>query len=111
MNTLYYIVESIPLCTCTSYSGLRPTDLLNPSIHLGLMVDHRNHLAYRHDRARNTSIPKKMHRCHYDISPASPLTQKQNCNAVGHRGGLNGAALLDLYLTEVMENPAECDDR
>jgi len=25
--------------------------------------------------------------------------------------GLNGAALLNLYLTEVMENPAECRDR
>lgn len=30
---------------------------------------------------------------------------------VEHRMALVGAALLNLYLTEVMENPAECRDR
>jgi len=34
----------------------------------------------------------------------------RDCNVVEHLGTLNGAALLDLYLTEAMENPAECHD-
>lgn len=53
-----------------------------------------------------------MCRCHYDIfSGFAPSLRNKIATQWDTEAALNGAALLDLYLTEVMEIPAECDDR
>lgn len=53
---------------------------------------------------------KKRQRCHDATTTSLGPLGKPDCKWDSGMG-LNGAALLNLYLAEVMEKPAECHDR
>lgn len=65
---------------------------------------------YRRNRHKCVSEDLTSRKPITTINRHCPSPKLGDCNVVEHLGGLNGAALLNLYLTEVMENLAECHD-